>query len=375
MRVELLNSLSNNKFRKEGERPVRASFFVGVFYLMTTFVRSNRDKEMSKYRTAINGFGRIGRTLLKEALRRNELEIVAVHDLADMHTLLHLLKYDSTQGIFELPIEAVDESTALIGGKTIRFLQNVSKFPWKEMNVDLVFECSGTMKTEAQCEKHNLDGAARVLLSAPSEDQMPMWIVGVNDHQIDLDRKIISCASCTTNNAAPVIQLIDDAYGVESCYISTVHSYTGDQKLHDAPHKDLRRARAAATSIVPTTTGAARALTKVFPHLSERLGGCGIRVPVPNGSLSDLTFMVRSKTTANEVNELFENWVNTHQSILEVSHEPLVSRDIVGNKHSCIIDAELTSVIGYMIKVVGWYDNEMGYSNRLLDAAEIIKKH
>ena len=204
---------------------------------------------------------------------------------------------------------------------------------------------------------------------------MPMWIVGVNDHNIDLDQKIISCASCTTNNAAPVIQLIDDAYGVDSCYISTVHSYTGDQKLHDAPHKDLRRARAAATSIVPTTTGAARALTKVFPHLSERLGGCGIRVPVPNGSLSDLTFMVRSKTTALQVNALFESWANTHENIFEVSHEPLVSKDIVGNKHSCIIDAELTSVIGYMIKVVGWYDNEMGYSNRLLDAAQILKMH
>jgi glyceraldehyde 3-phosphate dehydrogenase len=274
-----------------------------------------------------------------------------------------------------MSIESVGENTALIGGRTIRFFQSVSDFPWKEMNVDLVFECSGTMKTEVQCEKHISDGAARVLLSAPSEDQMPMWIVGVNDHNIDLDQKIISCASCTTNNAAPVIQLIDNAYGVESCYISTVHSYTGDQKLHDAPHKDLRRARAAVASIVPTTTGAARALTKVFPHLSERLGGCGIRVPVPNGSLSDLTFMVRSKTTANEVNELFENWANTHQSILEVSHEPLVSRDIIGNKHSCIIDAELTSVIGYMIKVVGWYDNEMGYSNRLLDAAEKLMKH
>jgi glyceraldehyde 3-phosphate dehydrogenase len=231
------------------------------------------------------------------------------------------------------------------------------------------------MKTEAQCEKHINNGAKRVLLSAPSEDQMPMWIVGVNDHSIDLDQKIISCASCTTNNAAPMIQIIDEAFGVESCYISTVHSYTGDQKLHDAPHKDLRRARAAVASIVPTTTGAARALTKVFPHLSERLGGCGIRVPVPNGSLSDLTFMVRSKTTAKEVNDLFETWANTRQSILEVSHEPLVSRDIVGNKHSCIIDAELTSVIGYMIKVVGWYDNEMGYSNRLLDAAEKLMKH
>jgi glyceraldehyde 3-phosphate dehydrogenase len=231
------------------------------------------------------------------------------------------------------------------------------------------------MKTEAQCEKHISNGAKRVLLSAPSEDLMPMWIVGVNDHNIDLDQKIISCASCTTNNAAPMIQIIDEAFGVESCYISTVHSYTGDQKLHDAPHKDLRRARAAVASIVPTTTGAARALTKVFPHLSERLGGCGIRVPVPNGSLSDLTFMVRSKTTAKEVNDLFEAWANTRQSILKVSHEPLVSRDIVGNKHSCIVDAELTSVIGYMIKVVGWYDNEMGYSNRLLDAAEKLMKH
>lgn len=330
---------------------------------------------MSKYRTAINGFGRIGRTLLKEALRRDELHVVAVHDLADMQTLLHLLKYDSTQGKFEMPIEVVDSCTAKIGGHNIKFLQNNSEFPWGEMNIDLVFECTGTMKTETQCERHLQNGAKRVLLSAPSEDQMPMWIVGVNDHNIDLDKKIISCASCTTNNAAPMIQLIDEAFGVESCYISTVHSYTGDQKLHDAPHKDLRRARAAAASIVPTTTGAARALTKVFPHLSERLGGCGIRVPVPNGSLSDLTFMVRTATTAKEVNELFENWANTKQNILEVSYEPLVSKDIVGNKHSCIIDAELTSVIGFMIKVVGWYDNEMGYSNRLLDAAEKLMKH
>jgi glyceraldehyde 3-phosphate dehydrogenase len=330
---------------------------------------------MSKYRTAINGFGRIGRTLLKEALRRDELDVIAVHDLADMQTLLHLLKYDSTQGKFEMPIEVVDSCTANIGGHNIKFLQNSSEFPWGEMNIDLVFECTGTMKTEAQCERHLQNGAKRVLLSAPSEDQMPMWIVGVNDHNIDLDKKIISCASCTTNNAAPMIQLIDEAFGVESCYISTVHSYTGDQKLHDAPHKDLRRARAAATSIVPTTTGAARALTKVFPYLGERLGGCGIRVPVPNGSLSDLTFMVRTATNAKEVNELFANWANTNQNILEVSYEPLVSKDIVGNRHSCIIDAELTSVIGFMIKVVGWYDNEMGYSNRLLDAAEKLIKH
>lgn len=330
---------------------------------------------MSNYRVAINGFGRIGRTLLKEALRRDCVEVVAIHDLADMHTLLHLLKYDSTQGKFEMSIEVIDENIANIGGHKIEFIKNKAEFPWSEMNIDLVFECTGTMKTEAQCEKHILNGAKRVLLSAPSEDQMPMWIVGVNDCNIDFNRKIISCASCTTNNTAPMIQIIDEAYGIESCYISTVHSYTGDQKLHDAPHKDLRRARAAVASIVPTTTGAARALTKVFPHLSDRLGGCGIRVPVPNGSLSDLTFIVRSKTTANEVNVLFEEWAKTRKGILEVSQEPLVSRDIVGNKYSCIIDAELTSVIGYMIKVVGWYDNEMGYSNRLLDAAEKLMKH
>lgn len=325
---------------------------------------------MSKQKVAINGFGRIGRTLLKEALRRGIFDVVAVHDLADMDTLLHLLKYDSTQGVFEMPIEKVGANTAFIGSQLVTFHQNISEFPWESLKIDLVFECTGTMKTESQCEVHLNAGARHVLLSAPSEDQMPMWIVGVNDDDIDLDRRIISCASCTTNNSAPVIRVIDEAFGVESCYISTVHSYTGDQKLHDAPHKDLRRARAAATSIVPTTTGAARALTKVFPHLSERLGGCGIRVPVPNGSLSDLTFMVRSRTTAKEVNMLFESWASKNHNILEVSHEPLVSRDIIGNKHSCIVDAELTSVIGYMIKVVGWYDNEMGYSNRLLDAAE-----
>lgn len=330
---------------------------------------------MRKNKVAINGFGRIGRTVLKEALRRDEFEVVAIHDLSDMPTLLHLLKYDSTQGIFELEIEVINSNTASIGGRTVQFFQNQQVLPWKELNVELVFECTGTMKTESQCQVHLDQGANKVLLSAPSEDQMPMWIIGVNDETIDFSKKIISCASCTTNNAAPMISVIDRAYGVESCYISTVHSYTGDQRLHDAPHKDLRRARAAANSIVPTTTGAARALTKVFPHLSDRLGGCGIRVPVPNGSLSDLTFMVRTKTSAQAVNELFMEWAKSHDRILEVSDEPLVSKDIIGNKHSCIIDSELTSVIGYMIKVVGWYDNEMGYSNRLLDAAERLMKN
>ena len=326
---------------------------------------------MSTYRAAINGFGRIGRTLLKEALRRNELEIVAVHDLADMPTLLHLLKYDSTQGIFEMSIESVDENTALIGGRTIRFFQNVSEFPWSQMNVDLVFECSGTMKTEAQCEKHIFDGATRVLLSAPSEDQMPMWIVGVNDHQVDLDRKIISCASCTTNNAAPVIQLIDDAYGVESCYISTVHSYTGDQKLHDAPHKDLRRARSAMVSLAPTSTGSATAIALIYPELKGKLNGHAVRAPVLNASLTDCVFELQRSTTAEEVNALFEKAANGPLlGILGYETRPLVSVDYARDTRSSIIDALSTMVTdGTLLKVYAWYDNEMGYSCRMVDLA------
>jgi glyceraldehyde 3-phosphate dehydrogenase len=223
---------------------------------------------------------------------------------------------------------------------------------------------------------HLNQGAKRVILSAPSDDDMPMWVRGVNDSAFNwLEESIISCASCTTNNAAPMIQVIQEQLGIESAYISTIHSYTGDQRLHDAPHKDLRRARGAVQSIVPTTTGAAKALTRVFPNLGERLGGCGIRVPVPNGSLSDITFMVAKNTTVDEVNAWFKSYAQQFPTIMEYSEEPLVSRDILGNKHSCVFDSELTSVIGRMVKIVGWYDNEVGYSNRLKDAALFYAVH
>ena len=328
---------------------------------------------MSKYRTAINGFGRIGRTLLKEVLRRNEIDVVAIHDLADMQTLLHLLKYDSTQGIFEMPIEVLNSNTARIGGKEILFLQNLSEYPWNEFRVDLVFECTGTMKTEAQCEKHINNGAKRVLLSAPCEDQMPMWIVGVNDHNIDLDQKIISCASCTTNNAAPMIKVLKEMFPIEYAYISTVHSYTSDQRLHDAPHKDLRRARAAANSIVPTTTGASKAITRIFPDLDGKIAGGSVRVPVINGSMTELTLYTNSSVTATEINTAFKRAAETNlKGIVGYTEDPIVSVDSMDSELSCLFDSQLTTVMGKLIKVVGWYDNEAGYSNRLKDLVRLI---
>jgi len=331
---------------------------------------------MKRYRVAINGFGRIGRTFFRSLIHCEEIEIVAINDLAPAATLIHLLKYDSTHGRMEEPLTC-EGNHCRIAQQSVQFLQiSDSNYPWNELQIDLVVDCTGMFKTKAQLQTHLNQGAKRVVLSAPSDDDMPMWVRGVNDHAFDwLQESIISCASCTTNNAAPMIQVIQEQLGIESAYISTIHSYTGDQRLHDAPHKDLRRARGAVQSIVPTTTGAAKALTRVFPTLGERLGGCGIRVPVPNGSLSDITFMVSETTTVEEVNEWFKSYALRFPSIMEYSEEPLVSRDILGNKHSCVFDSELTSVIGRMVKIVGWYDNEVGYSNRLKDAALFFAAH
>lgn len=324
---------------------------------------------MKRYRVAINGFGRIGRTFLRAVMQNEEIQIVAINDLASASTLVHLLKYDSTHGRLEDELFC-DGVRCRVGTHDFEFLQvNQENYPWKQLDVDVVVDCTGVFKTKSQLRFHLDQGAKQVILSAPSEDDMPMWVRGVNDHAYDWkNESIISCASCTTNNAAPMIHVIQEALGVESAYISTVHSYTGDQRLHDAPHKDLRRARGAVQSIVPTTTGAAKALTRIFPDLGERLGGCGIRVPVPNGSLSDITFMVNRTTRVEEVNALFGAYAERFPDILEYSEEPLVSRDILENKHSCVFDSELTSVIGRMVKIVGWYDNEVGYSNRLKDA-------
>lgn len=321
---------------------------------------------MRKPRIAINGFGRIGRTVFKELVRRDCAEVVVIRDIADTQTLWHLLKYDSTQGMWTKGVFENNSIQTSNGHATL--IQSEEIPQWSQWEVDVVLECTGTMKTKSELLVHIQNGAQKVILSSPAQDDLLHWIVGVNDHIVNKQDSFFSCASCTTNNVAPIIHIIEESLGVESCYISTVHSYTSDQRLHDAPHKDLRRARSAPNSIVPTTTGAAKALTKVFPQLSTQIGGCGMRVPVANGSLSDITFIVQKSTSVSEIIALFEQFEKKHPTILSLCYDPLVSKDILGDTHSCILDVELTSVIGKMVKVVGWYDNEMGYSNRLIDA-------
>lgn len=325
---------------------------------------------MSKTRVAINGFGRIGRTLLRVLLQRNEVEIVAINDLADVHTMSHLFKYDSVHGKWPGSVAAVGASM-VVDDISIPFFseKNVSALPWKSLNVDVVVECTGTFKTASDLQQHLDAGAKRALLSAPpSDNSIKTIVLGVNDDLYSPEDLVLSCASCTTNSAAPMIQIVEELCGIESAYITTVHSYTGDQRLHDAPHKDWRRGRAAATSIVPTSTGAAKALTRVFPQLSDKMGGCGMRVPVPDGSLTDITFIVKNTITVEALNAAFKKAAEGRmKGILEYTEEPIVSRDVIDNPHSCLFDSELTSVIGNMVKVVGWYDNEYGYSNRLAD--------
>lgn len=325
---------------------------------------------MKKPRIAINGFGRIGRTLTGLLHQDECFDLVAINDLADVKTMAHLFKYDSVHGVRNAQVESAPNEL-IINGNSIRFFnyKNIEDLPWAELDIDIVVECTGVFKSRPVLEKHLTAGAKRVLLSVPPEDDsIKTLVLGINDHLLEKEDTILSNASCTTNNAAPMIQLLDELCGIESCYITTVHSYTGDQRLHDAPHKDLRRSRAAALSIIPTTTGAAKALTKVFPHLTDSMGGCGMRVPVPNGSLTDITCTVKHPKTVEELNAYFKEAAEKRlKGILQYTEDPIVSVDVVGNSHSCVFDAQLTSVIGDMVKVVGWYDNEFGYSNRLRD--------
>lgn len=325
---------------------------------------------MKKNRIAINGFGRIGRTLARIILADERFELVAINDVADVVTMAHLFKYDSIHGKNPMSISTLP-GTLVVNGNDIPFLTipNPAQLPWKKYSPDVVVECSGFFKHRDSLIHHIYAGAGKVLLSVPPEDDSIKTVVlGVNDHTIAREDIILSNASCTTNSAAPMISVLDKLCGIESCYITTVHSYTGDQRLHDAPHKDLRRSRAAAQSIIPTTTGAAKALTKIFPHLANQIGGCGMRVPVADGSLTDITCTVRNILTIDEINRAFLNVSqNQMKGILEYTEDPIVSIDVVGNPNSCVLDAQLTSVIGNMVKVVGWYDNEFGYSNRLRD--------
>lgn len=319
---------------------------------------------------AINGFGRIGRRFFRLALQNPDIKIVAINDLADAKTLSHLLKYDSIHGVLDKEVRHTENSIN-VDRKSFPLLneKDISKIDWKPFQPDFVLEATGKFKYREQLLNHISNGAKQVILSVPPiEDDIKTIVLGVNDYIIDGSEKVISNASCTTNNAAPMIKLMHENFGVKQAYITTIHSYTTDQSLHDQPHRDLRRARAAGQSIVPTTTGAAKALTKIFPDLEDVIGGCGIRVPVANGSLTDITFNVEKEVDITKINTLFKNAAQ-HQlkGILQYTEDPIVSIDIIGNSHSCIFDALMTSVIGNMVKIIGWYDNETGYSQRLID--------
>ena len=323
-----------------------------------------------KTRIAINGFGRIGRNLFRLLLNHPDIEVIAINDIADTKTMAHLVKYDSIHGVLPHTVQT-DEKGIVIDGKTYLFFheKNIAKLDWKSHDIDFVIESTGKFKQYEDLHQHIEAGAKRVILSAPSEvDSIKTVVLGVNESILDGSELILSNASCTTNNAAPMIKIIEELCGIEQAYITTIHSYTTDQSLHDQPHKDLRRARGASQSIVPTTTGAAKALTKIFPILHNKIGGCGIRVPVPDGSLTDITFNVKRAVTIDEINKAFEiASKSTLKGILDYTEDPIVSVDILGNTHSCLFDAQLTSVIDKMVKVVGWYDNEIGYSSRLID--------
>lgn len=330
-----------------------------------------------KTRIAINGFGRIGRNLFRLLLNHPTLEVVAVNDIADKKTMAHLLKYDSIHGVLQHTVSS-DENSILVDGKPFLFFheKEILNLNWKDLDIDFVVESTGKYKSYEDISKHIAVGAKKVILSAPAEvDSIKTVVLGVNEHILDGNELIVSNASCTTNNAAPMIKVIEELCGIEQAYITTVHSYTTDQSLHDQPHKDLRRARGASQSIVPTTTGAAKAITKIFPNLDGKMGGCGIRVPVPDGSLTDITFNVKREVSIEEINSAFKKAAETKlKGILDYTEDPIVSVDILGNTHSCLFDAQLTSVIDKMVKVVGWYDNEIGYSSRIIDLISFLSK-
>ncbi len=321
-------------------------------------------------RIAINGFGRIGRRVFRLLQNYENMQVVAINDLSDAKTLSHLLKYDSIHGIFNGDVSH-SKQTIIANEISIPLLNknHPKDIDWTSFEVDFVIESTGKFKIASELQHHINNGAKRVILSVPPvEDDIKTIVLGVNDASIDGKETIISNASCTTNNAAPMIDIINKLCGINQAYITTVHSYTTDQSLHDQPHRDLRRSRAASQSIVPTTTGAAKALTKIFPELSEVIGGCGIRVPVINGSLTDITFNVKKTVSIDDINKAFKHASETnYKGILEYTEDPIVSIDIVGNSHSCIFDSQMTSVIGNMVKIIGWYDNETGYSTRIID--------
>lgn len=332
---------------------------------------------MTKLRIAINGFGRIGRITTRILLERNDVELVAVNDLTDTKTLAHLFKYDSVHGVYKGEV-GHDADSLQIDGNVIKAFseKDPSALPWAKLGIDVVIECTGLFLTREKASGHLKAGAKKVVLSAPAKEEgIRTVVLGVNEDKLDGNEDIVSNASCTTNCAAPMVQVVQELCDIESGYITTVHAYTSDQRLHDAPHRDLRRSRAAAVSMIPTTTGAAKAITKIFPELKGKLGGAGIRVPVPNGSITDLTCHVNRVVTAEALNARFKELAEGKlKGILRYTEDPIVSVDIVGDPASCILDGLLTSVVGGSVKVMGWYDNEYGFSSRLADLVMLVGK-
>ena len=325
---------------------------------------------MRKIKVAINGFGRIGRVFTRSVLDNEQIEIVAINDLVDTKMLSHLLKYDTVHRKLDFDVNFT-ESSISINNKTIRVFnkRNPEELPWDKLDIDIVVESTGFFRSKENASKHLKAGAKKVVISAPSTDSDVKTIVmGINDGILQSSDTIVSNASCTTNCAAPMVKLVNDICGVNEGFLTTTHAYTGDQNIHDAPHKDLRRSRAAAQNIIPTTTGAAKAIGKIFPDLEGKIEGIGIRVPVIDGSMTDLICRVENPISVDELRNAFKTIANDKlKGVLSYTEDPIVSVDIIGNPNSCIIDGLLTTVIGNLVRVVGWYDNEVGYSNRLVD--------
>ena len=319
----------------------------------------------------INGFGRIGRCFTRIALADKSINIAVVNDLADINTLAHLLKYDSIHGTLDLSFIIQGNTLLFENGKKIIFTQekDPSLIPWGNYSVETVVDCTGLFLTRELANKHLKNSVKRVILSAPANDStIPTVVIGVNDHEINLSDTIFSNASCTTNNAAAMIKVLKELVNIDVAYISTVHSYTSDQRLHDSPHKDLRRARSAANSIIPTSTGAAKAITKIFPDLDGKITGGSVRVPVLDGSMTEMTIITKDEITVEQINSAMKDAaLGSLEGILGYTEDPIVSVDVIGSSYSCLFDSELTLVFNNLIKVVGWYDNEAGYSHRLID--------
>ena len=326
---------------------------------------------------AINGFGRIGRMVLRAGWNDKKISFVAINDLTDTKTLAHLLKYDSVHGIFPEKV-SFTKNHLIIGKRKIQVNseKDPEKLPWKKQKVDVVIESTGRFRTYELAQKHILAGAKKVILSAPPKDEkIKMYVIGVNSNKISKKEKIISNASCTTNCLAPIVKVLQDNFGIKQGLMTTVHAYTNDQRILDFPHSDLRRARAAAENIIPTTTGAAKAIGKVIPALNGKLNGMSIRVPVKDGSLVDLTVELKRKVSCDKINQAIKEGSKKMKGILQYSEEELVSTDIIGNPHSSIFDSKFTMQIeGEFIKLLAWYDNEWGYSCRMVDMVKILSR-